>query len=93
MRIIPFLISVSVTTALVITLDTRLKIGGKEVPAFGGFFSPQHGFWQNAESSDENYAAELKFPGLAGKTEVYFDDRLVPHVFAEQENDAYFACR
>lgn len=90
MRIIPFLVATAVTTALVITLNTRLTIGGKEAPPFGYFFSPQHGFWQNAERADENYAADLHFPQLSGKTEVYFDDRLVPHVFAEQENDAYF---
>ncbi|MFM2327561.1 MAG: hypothetical protein RIR31_1763, partial [Bacteroidota bacterium] len=34
--------------------------------------------------------ADLKFPQLAGKVNVYLDDRLVPHIFAEQENDAYF---
>ena len=25
-----------------------------------------------------------------GKVEVYLDDRLVPHIFAEDETDAYF---
>ena len=90
MRIVPFLIAAAVTTTLVITLNTRLTIGGKEAPAFGTFFSPQHGFWQNAEPASENFSANLHFPQLAGKVDVYLDDRLVPHIFAEQENDAYF---
>ena len=90
MRIVPFIISAAITTALVVTLNTRLTIGGKEAPAFGSFFSPQHGFWQNAESVKDNYSADLKFAKLNGKVDVYFDDRLVPHIFAEQENDAYF---
>ncbi len=90
MRIVSFLISAAITTALVITLNTRLTIGGKEAPAFGNFFSPQHGFWQNAEPASENFNANLKFPQLNGKVNVYLDDRLVPHIFAEQENDAYF---
>ncbi|HQY11993.1 MAG TPA: penicillin acylase family protein, partial [Ferruginibacter sp.] len=90
MRIVPFLISAAVTTGLVYTLNTSWKIGGKDAPPFGTFLSPQHGFWQNAEPVNEQYAADLKFPQLKGKVDVYFDERLVPHIFAEQENDAYF---
>jgi len=90
MRLIPFLISATITTALVYALNTSWKIGGKDAPSFGTFLSPQHGFWQNAESSNTDFTADLKFPELKGKVEVYFDDRLVPHIFAEQENDAYF---
>ncbi len=90
MRIVPFLIAAAVTTTLVITLNTRLTIGGKEAPAFGSFFSPQHGFWQNAEPASEKFTANLNFPQLNGKVDVYLDDLLIPHIFAEQENDAYF---
>ncbi|MEJ0101088.1 MAG: penicillin acylase family protein [Bacteroidota bacterium] len=56
----------------------------------GNFLSPQHGFWQNAEPVDKNFNADLKIAGLKGKAEVYFDDRLVPHVFAENDEDMYF---
>src|SRR5690606_2360835 len=37
-----------------------------------------------------NYNADLQFNELDGNAEVYIDDRLVPHVFAEKEKDAYF---
>ncbi len=90
MKIVPFFIAAAITTVLVITLNTRLTIGGKEAPAFGSFLSPQHGFWQNAEPASENFTANLKFPELTGNVDVYLDDRLVPHIFAVQENDAYF---
>ena len=90
MRIVPFLITTAISAALVFTLNTRLTIDGKEAPAFGSFLSPQHGFWQNAEPISENFKADLKFPQLNGKVDVYLDERLVPHIFAEQENDAYF---
>lgn len=90
MRIVPLLASAVVTTGLVYYLNTSHKIGGNNAPPFGTFLSPQHGFWQNAEPVNADYNADLKLPQLKGKTEVYFDDRLVPHVFAEQENDAYF---
>ena len=86
MRIIPFLSSAIITSGLVVILNSTLLL-----PApLGKLLSPQHGIWQNAEPVNENFDADLKFPQLAGKVEVYFDERLVPHVFAEQENDAYF---
>ena len=86
MRIIPFIVSAVITSGLVVILNTSLL-----TPApLGKLLSPQHGIWQNAEPVDEHFTADLKFPQLTGKVSVYFDDRLVPHVFAEQENDAYF---
>ncbi len=86
MRIIPFIVSGLITSGLIVILNTNLV-----APApLGKLLSPQHGIWQNAEPANENFAADLKFPSLSGKVEVYLDERLVPHVFAEQENDAYF---
>ncbi|GAB4091767.1 penicillin acylase family protein [Flaviaesturariibacter terrae] len=86
MRIVPFLISTVVTGALVFGLQH--KWGG--TPAIGPFMSPQQGFWQNAEPADQDFNANLRLPGLKGKTTVFIDERLVPHVFAEQEEDAYY---
>jgi penicillin G amidase len=86
MRILPLLIFSAITAALVFILDTKTLL-----PApLGKLLSPQHGVWQNAESDATDFGGELSFPQLKGKAEVYFDERLVPHVFAEQENDAYF---
>lgn len=86
MRIIPFLACTAITAGLVIVLNSTLVL-----PApLGALLSPQHGVWQNAEPVNENFSADLQFPQLKGKVSVYFDERLVPHVFADQENDAYF---
>ena len=86
MRILPFVISTVVTAGLVVALDMKWSTA----PPMGPFISPQHGFWQNAEATDNDYAAELKLSGLKGKADVYFDERLVPHVFAENDEDLYF---
>lgn len=86
MRLFPFLFSAAVTIGLVYVLNT--KIG--PAPPLGKFLSPQHGFWQNAESVQENFSQELTVPGLSGAANVYFDERLVPHVFAENDADLYF---
>jgi len=86
MRIIPFIVSAVITSGVVVVLNTNLVL-----PApLGKLLSPQHGVWQNAEPTNYDYSADLKFPQLNGKVDVYLDDRLVPHIFAEQENDAYF---
>jgi len=90
MRIVPFLISGVVTAGLITALNVRWNAGGTETPRMGQFLSPQHGFWQNAESLQTDYSAELRLPGIQSGTSVYFDERMVPHIFAENEADAYF---
>jgi penicillin G amidase len=90
MRIIGCILSALVTIVLVYVLDIQLTLHGNKAPRLGFFLSPQTGFWQSAEPVNETFNGELKFPQLNGKTEVYFDERLVPHVYAENENDAWF---
>ena len=86
MKILPLIITSVVTIGLIYILDTKAVL-----PApLGKLLSPQHGIWQNAEHVDNDFSSDLKFPQLQGKVDVYLDERLVPHVFAEQENDAYF---
>ncbi|MEO7047736.1 MAG: penicillin acylase family protein, partial [Ferruginibacter sp.] len=86
MRIIPFILSAIFTAALVVIFNTNLLL-----PApLGKLLAPQQGIWQNAEPVNQDFSADLKFPQLKGKVNVYFDERLVPHVFAEQENDVFF---
>ena len=88
MRAVPFVISSVVTVGLAWALN---KPWGATLPMPAGkFLSPQQGFWQNAEPGDQNFDAELNFKNLKGKAEVIFDDRLVPHVFAENDEDLYF---
>ncbi|MBS1934559.1 MAG: penicillin acylase family protein, partial [Bacteroidetes bacterium] len=86
MKVVPFIVSLVITIALIVCLDRQWGT----VPPIGRFVSPQHGFWQNAEAVDENFNASLIFPELHDKSTVYFDGRLVPHVFAENETDVYF---
>lgn len=86
MRIVPFIISTVVTGALIFALNKRWGT----VPALGQFLSPQTGFWQAAEADGEDITENFRFNDLKGNVNVYLDDRLVPHVFAEQDEDAYF---
>lgn len=86
MRILPFFIFAVVTVGFVYVLNTRL---GK-APALGSFLSPQHGFWQNAEPFDYNYNESNRLPGLNGSVQVYFDERLVPHIYSDNQQDAIY---
>lgn len=86
MRLLPLAASVVITTGLVFALNKQWGA----VPPMGKFLNPQYGFWQNAEPVGADYDASLSLPGLKGKADVYLDDRLVPHVFAENDEDLYF---
>lgn len=90
MRITGCIIAAIITIVLIYFLDNQQNLNGSKTPRFGFFLSPQKGFWQNAESVHKQFNGDLNFSQLSGKTEVYFDERLVPHVFAENENDAWF---
>ena len=90
MRIAPFLISGLCTAGLILVLNTQLTVGGSKTPRLGYFLSPQLGFWQNAESTNTDFSGELKLNGLKGKVDVFMDDRLVPHIYADNDLDAYY---
>lgn len=90
MRILPFLLSGICTAGLVVALNTQLPAGGSKTPRLGYFLSPQLGFWQNAEPVNAGFDGELKLPMLKDKVDVYMDDRLVPHVYAANDLDAYY---
>lgn len=86
MRIIPLVISALITCILIVALDRKWG----SVPPMGKFLSPQHGFWQNAEPVDQDFSADLTLTGIRENANVYFDERLVPHVFATNDEDLYF---
>ncbi len=86
MRIVPFLISTVVAGGLVVALNN--KIG--KIPPLGKLLSPQQGFWKNAEKKDATFDVNISGAPVSAETNVYLDDRLVPHIFAPTDNDAFF---
>ena len=79
-------ISLIITLALVLLLNS--KIG--QTPPFGKFLNPFTGFWQNAENVKAWKDEEANLYGLKDEVKIYFDDRLVPHVFAKNDEDLYY---
>lgn len=88
MRIFRFLWVAIATFIIIYSLN---RPWGASIPMpIGQFLSPSHGLWRNAEPSEEDFGGELTFPALKGKASVYLDERLVPHVFTENDHDLYF---
>lgn len=86
MKYFKLLLALAVTVALILVLN--IKLG--QAPPFGKFLNPFTGFWQNAESVKAWKDEEARLEGLKEKVKVYFDDRLVPHVFAKNDEDLYY---
>ncbi len=60
------------------------------IPPLGKFLNPFAGFWQNGAQLDRiDEVIDVK--GLRAEVKVVWDERQVPHIFAENNYDAYFA--
>lgn len=86
MRVVLFCVSFVITVGLIIGLGSTTLL---PLP-LGSFLSPQHGIWQNAEPVKQRFNMELRFPELKGRSTVYLDDRLIPHIVADNDEDACF---
>jgi len=83
---ISFFLSLIVTATLVYILNHPLG----PAPALGKFLSPFEGFWQNAENEKKFSDETFSFPDLKDKVSVVFDERLVPHIFAQNNEDLFY---
>jgi penicillin amidase len=81
------LASVAATLILIWALQTKFG----QLPPIGKFLNPVTGFWQNAESKHIVVNQNLKLPGLISKVNIEFDEHRIPHIFAENDHDLYYA--
>ncbi|HWK59601.1 MAG TPA: penicillin acylase family protein [Parapedobacter sp.] len=61
------------------------------LPPLGKLLSPFHGYLQNAEARPGDSDTEIVLPGITGEVVVRYDDNAVPHIFAQNDEDLYFA--
>ncbi len=87
MKLLRFVLSFSITLALGIALNYKIE----QIPPLGKFLSPFHGFWQNAENEPIDIQSKSFDSGLTSNVNVHFDELLIPHVFAQNEKDLFFA--
>ncbi len=90
MRIVKFLLSLIVTVGLIYALSIRHDVGKTKTPPLGEFLNPFTGFWQNGESRTPNIKESVVLQNLKEEGSVVYDDRMVPHIFANNLEDAYY---
>jgi penicillin G amidase len=91
MRIFKLIFSLVITLGLIYFLDNRWVIGDQAIPPLGRFLDPFHGFWQNVESRNQKTPAKLKLTGLKDEVTIVFDSLMIPHIFAKNDEDLYYA--
>lgn len=84
---LPAATSLILTASLMMVLNTRI---GTTPPA-AVFLNPMQGVWQNALIPDIPGEVELPLDGISAPVRVIYNDRAVPHIFAENNRDLYFA--
>ncbi|PQA56320.1 penicillin acylase family protein [Siphonobacter curvatus] len=79
-------LSLALTGGLLWALGTSFS----PLPALGAFLSPFSGFWSN-ERRIQMLDAEIHLPGVESEVIIRYDDNRVPHIFAENDHDLYYA--
>ena len=87
MKLFKALLSVALTLVLIWALQSKFG----DIPPIGDFLNPVSGFWQNAEGKKVKPDENLHLEGLQGKVTVRFDEHRIPHIFAENDHDLYYA--
>jgi penicillin amidase len=91
MRILKFVISLLITIGLVYLLHHRWVVGGNPIPPLGKFLDPFQGFWHNIELRESGEPEKLQIAGLKGEVTIVFDSLMIPHIFAQNDEDLYLA--
>lgn len=98
MKYVKFVLFFVLTFGLVWALNRPWLLKNEEsgkatqLPRMGWLLSPTDGFWQNAESKRHpELPASVRSAQLSAPVTVKYDEHLVPHVFAANTKDAFFA--
>jgi penicillin amidase len=87
MKIFKAFICIAITVALIWAMQTKFG----DIPPVGAFLNPATGFWQNAESKNTQPSKNLKLKGLRGRVIIQYDENRIPHIFAGNDHDLYYA--
>lgn len=87
MKFFKAFLAIVTTLALIWTLETKFG----DVPPIAPFLNPATGFWQNADDINIIKERDLKLKGLQGKVMIRYDEQMIPHIFAQNDHDLYFA--
>jgi len=81
------LICILIPILLGYSLNTKFG----DLPPILKFLNPFSGFWQNAEGMSPSKNKKIVLKNAKDHIEIAFDDRMIPHVFAQNDYDLYYA--
>lgn len=87
MKIFKFIIALAISGALAYALNTKFST----VPPLGKFLNPTSGFWHSAVPVADIPTEMLELPGLQAPVQITYDQYLIPHIFAQNNHDLYYA--
>ncbi|MES2827770.1 MAG: penicillin acylase family protein [Bacteroidota bacterium] len=87
MNKIKAIITIVIPVLLVLGLNTKFG----DTPPLLKFLNPFTGFWQNAENTTVKRAQTIVLKGAFKSIDIAFDDRMIPHIFAQNDHDVYYA--
>ncbi|SOE20797.1 penicillin amidase [Spirosomataceae bacterium TFI 002] len=87
MKFVKAIIPLVISAFLVLFLNSSWGT----IPPLAKLFSPFYGFLQNTERGASLENKSLELDGITGKVTVKWDENHVPHIFAENDEDLYFA--
>lgn len=88
MRFVGALISALIALGLAYLLNNPINLGGKNIPALGKLLNPFTGYLNNTISDTGKFSKNVDLPELSSTVEVVFDEKFVPHIFADNLKDA-----
>lgn len=87
MKYFGLLLTGLILTGIIFALDSKWGA----TPPLGSLLSPTHGYLLDLELQESPAQnTTMNLTGLKDSVKVFFDDRMVPHIFARNDEDAYF---
>ena len=84
---LPSLVVTVLSLGLIWALNTRIG----SIPPLGAFLDPISGVWRNALIPDIPDDHNVTLPGIREAVRIVYTDRGVPHIFASNDHDLYYA--
>jgi penicillin amidase len=66
-----------------------IKTASSTIPPIGKFINPITGFWKNAEKAQLKTEENINLKGLKSPVSIIYDEHMVPHIYAQNEEDLY----
>lgn len=91
MKLLKLILLTLLTFVVIYFLNGTLVINGSPIPPLGKLLDPVNGFWANAEKEMPVLKKTVHADQLKGEVTIRYDERWVPHIFATDRRDVYFA--